>query len=189
MNKLKFEEKLIELEQTSNNFWNIPRVTGYLLNSLIKSHGFVNVLEVGTSNGYSALWITEALKVTNGKFTGIEFYQKRIDLAEQNLKDCGLFDEKVNIIQGQANKVIEELQEEFDMVFLDANKPEYIDYYVRVKDKIKKNGLLIADNIDSHREKVQNFLDAIYADKDFQVSHLNYPGGLILAFKVDHYLK
>ncbi|MEI7475598.1 MAG: O-methyltransferase [bacterium] len=183
MEKTIFEEKLSELEKTQSDFWNIPRVTGELINSLIKSHGFKNILEIGTSNGYSALWIADAVKYTGGKLTGIEFYTKRIVLAEQNLNECGL-SEYVNIVQGRALEVLETLDEEYDMVFIDASKAEYIKYYQKIRNQLKQNGLLVADNVDSHREKVQDFMDAIYEDKAFQVSHIAYPAGLLLAFKV-----
>lgn len=178
-----FDEKLAELEKTSTDFWNIPRVSGQLINSIIKSNGYKNILEIGTSNGYSALWIADALKYTGGKLTSLEFYTKRIDMATQNISECGL-SEYVTILQGRALELLEDLNDEYDMVFIDASKAEYIKYYKKVRSQIKQNGLLIADNVDSHREKVQNFMDAIYDDKAFQVSHIPYQAGLLLAYKV-----
>ena len=69
------EEVLAELEKTQKEFWNIPRKTGVLLNMFIKMMNSQNALEIGTSNGYSGLWLAKALKETGGKLTTIEFYE------------------------------------------------------------------------------------------------------------------
>ncbi|HPT40789.1 MAG TPA: hypothetical protein PLG15_00210, partial [Candidatus Gastranaerophilaceae bacterium] len=77
----KQQKVLEELEKTSKDFWNISRQTANFLNMLIKISGTKNVLEVGTSNGYSGIWLASALKKTGGRLTTIEFYEKRIELA------------------------------------------------------------------------------------------------------------
>ena len=84
----KFDEKtqevLLALEQTQKQFWNISRVTAEFLYSLIKIQKSKNVLEVGTSNGYSGIWLAKALKETDGHLTTIEFWDKRLDIAKEN---------------------------------------------------------------------------------------------------------
>ena len=77
---------LLELEKTRKDFWNIDRATANFLNMLIKIHNSKNVLEVGTSNGYSGIWIADALKHTGGKLTTIEFWDKRRSVAHENFK-------------------------------------------------------------------------------------------------------
>ena len=68
---------LKELEATQKEFWNIDRQTGVLIHYFIKATQSKSVLEIGTSNGYSGLWITKALKETGGRLTTIEYYDKR----------------------------------------------------------------------------------------------------------------
>ena len=77
-------QTLAELEKTQKEFWNIPRKTGVLINTFIKMMNIKNVLEIGTSNGYSGLWIAKALKTTGGKLTTIEYYEKRQSVAIEN---------------------------------------------------------------------------------------------------------
>ena len=85
-------ETLAELEKTQKEFWNIPRKTGVLINTFIKMMNVQNALEIGTSNGYSGLWISKALKETGGKLTTIEFYEKRQSVAIENFIKCGVND-------------------------------------------------------------------------------------------------
>ena len=83
-------EILDKLEKTQDEFWNISHQTGNFINMLIKLMKAKNVLELGTSNGYSGLWIADALKTTNGKLTTIEFWEKRQCLAREYFEYCGL---------------------------------------------------------------------------------------------------
>ncbi len=177
-------ETLAELEKTQKEFWNIPRKTGVLINTFIKMMNIKSVLEIGTSNGYSGLWIAKALKQTGGKLTTIEYYDKRQSVAIENFKKCGVFD-LVRPLQGSACEVIESLDEneKFDFVFIDANKREYVKYFELVKPHLTEKALIVADNIISHAEKVQTFIDAVDADDEFQYEIVEVPGGILIAYR------
>lgn len=177
-------EVLAELERTQQEFWNISRKTGVLINTLIKSFGAKNVLELGTSNGYSGIWIAKALKETGGKLTTIEFYEKRQSLAIENFKKCGVFD-IIRPIEGSACEILKWLgpDEKFDLVFIDANKREYSEYLKLIKPHLTQRAMILADNIISHAEKVQPFVDAIDADEEFQYIVAELPGGLLIAYR------
>ena len=180
------EEILAELEKTQKDFWNISRSSANFLNMLIKISGAKNVVEVGTSNGYSGIWIAKALKETGGKLTTIEYYEKRILLARENFKNCGV-DDIITIKQGSAVEILEELctQDDFiiDFAFIDANKGEYIKYFDIINSKLKKGGIITADNITSHAEKVEPFVNKIKADLNYQVEILALPGGMLIGCK------
>ena len=143
-----------------------------------------SVLEIGTSNGYSGLWITKALKQTGGRLTTIEYYDKRQSVAMENFRKCGV-DDIVRPLQGSACEVIEALDEneKFDFVFIDANKREYVKYFELVKPHLTDKALIIADNIISHAEKVQTFIDAVDADNEFQYEIVEVPGGILIAYR------
>ena len=175
---------LAELEKTQKDFWNIPRKTAVLLNTFIKMMNIKSALEIGTSNGYSGIWIAKALKQTGGKLTTIEFYEKRQSVAIENFKKCGVND-IIRPIQGSACEVIESFSpdEKFDFVFIDANKREYVKYFELVKPHLTEKALIVADNITSHAEKVQTFIDAVDADDDFQYEIVEVPGGILIAYK------
>ena len=177
-------ETLAELEKTQKDFWNIPRKTAVLINTFIKMMNVQNALEIGTSNGYSGIWIAKALKQTGGKLTTIEYYEKRQSVAIENFKKCCV-DDIVRPIQGSACEVLENLAEDekFDFVFIDANKREYVKYFELIKPHLTPKALIIADNITSHAEKVQTFIDAVDADADFQYEIVEIPGGILIAYR------
>lgn len=175
---------LAELEKTQKEFWNIPRKTAVLINTFIKMMGVKNALEIGTSNGYSGIWIAKALKQTGGKLTTIEYYEKRQSVAIANFEKCGVAD-IVRPLQGDACETIMALaeNEKFDFVFIDANKREYVKYFELIKPHLTEKALIVADNITSHAEKVQTFIDAVDADDEFQYEIVEVPGGILVAYR------
>ena len=175
---------MAELEKTQKEFWNIARETGVMLNMFIKMMGVKNALEIGTSNGYSGLWLSKALKETGGHLTTIEFYEKRQSVAIENFKTCGVYD-IITPVQGSAIMILENLPEnqKFDFVFIDANKSEYIKYFNLIKPHLTEKCMITADNILSHAQKVQPFVDAINEDDEFQYEILNLPAGLLVAYR------
>ena len=177
-------EVLAELEKTQKDFWNIPRKTAVLINTFIKMMGVKSALEIGTSNGYSVIWIAKALKQTGGKLTTIEYYDKRQSVAIENFKKCGV-NNIVRPLQGSACDIIESFtsDEKFDFVFIDANKREYVKYFELIKPHLTEKALIVADNITSHAEKVQTFIDAVDADDEFQYEIVEVPGGILVAYK------
>lgn len=175
-----------ELELTQHEFWNISHQTAEFISMLIKISGVKNVLEIGTSNGYSALWIADALKDAgnNGHLTTIEFYEKRQSIAKANIEKCGLSD-FVTFKQGRALEILAELDFAPDMVFIDANKSEYIQYFDLLKDKLPKGAIILADNVISHAAKVADFLETIKNDTRYQSQVLDLPAGLLMALKLE----
>ena len=178
------ENVMAELEKTQKEFWNIARETGVMLNMFIKMMGVKNALEIGTSNGYSGLWLAKALKTTGGHLTTIEFYEKRQSIAIENFKTCGV-DDIITPLQGSAIMILENLPEDkkFDFIFIDANKQEYIKYFNLIKPHLTPKCMITADNILSHAQKVQPFVDAISEDDEFQYEILNLPAGLLVAYR------
>lgn len=174
-----------QLEITQHEFWNISHQTAEFISMLIKISKVKNVLEIGTSNGYSTLWIADALKDAgyNGHLTTIEFYEKRQSIAKENIEKCGLT-QYVTFIQGRALEVLEQLDFIPDMVFIDANKSEYIQYFDLLKDKLPKGAIILADNVVSHAVKVADFLDVIKNDTRYQSQVLDLPAGLLMALKL-----
>ncbi len=176
------QELLQKLEQTQEDFWNISRSSANFLNMLIKISCAKNVVEVGTSNGYSGIWLAKALQNTGGHLTTIEYYEKRIILAQENFQKCGV-DDIITIKQGSACEVLETIDFEIDFAFIDANKGEYIKYFDIINPKLKKGGLIAADNITSHPQKVASFVEKIKNDPNYQVEILDLPAGMLIGLK------
>lgn len=194
LNETLFEEKtekvLAELEKTRTEFWNLDRDCANFLNTLIKINKSKNVLEIGTSNGYSGIWILKALEETKGKLTTIEFWEKRQSTARKNFAYCcpnSLVEPKI----GSAIVVLEDILEEvkqnkrpmFDFVFIDANKKEYIDYFNLIDKMLSPSGVILADNILSHYEKVKPYCDTLFSRNDYQSQILPLGTGMMLSRK------
>lgn len=173
-----------QLELTQHDFWNISRQTAEFISMLIKISKVKNVLEIGTSNGYSTLWIADALQESgcNGHLTTIEFYEKRQSIAIENINSCNL-SEFVTFKQGRAIEILENLDFIPDLVFIDANKSEYIQYFDILKDKLQQGAIILADNVISHANKVADFIAQIQNDNRFQSQVLDLPAGLLMAYK------
>lgn len=184
------ENILCSLEKTRTEFWNLDRECANFLNSLIKINKSKNVLEIGTSNGYSGIWILKALKETNGKLTTIEFWEKRQSIARKNFEIC-CPNSNVEPKIGSAIVVLEDIlceieknkREKFDFVFIDANKKEYIDYFNLVDKMLKPNGVILADNILSHYEKVEDYVNLLFDNKNYQSQILEFGAGMMLSIK------
>jgi len=177
------DELLKQLEGTQKDFWNIDRGSANFLNMLIKLSGAKNGLEIGTSNGYSGIWLAKALKENGGRLTTIEYYEKRIVPAQEHFRICNV-DDVITIKHGSAIDVLLTLNEEFDFVFIDANKREYVKYFEIIHPHVKKGGIIAADNILSHAQKVQTYVDAISNHPEYQTQLISFPAGLLLSYKI-----
>ncbi|MBP3820865.1 class I SAM-dependent methyltransferase [bacterium] len=176
---------LKDLEKTQRDFWNISRVTAEFMYNLIVDANIKNIIEVGTSNGYSGIWLGKALKKTGGKLTTIEFYDKRIILAKENFEKCGVLD-IIEIKQGDGATVLEYLPKDFkvDFAFVDANKRQYVDFFRLIDPHLIVGGYIACDNVISHAPKVQTFLEAIDNNPNYENVVLPLPAGLSLGKKI-----
>ena len=104
-----------------------------------------NILEIGSYTGYSAICLARGLK-ENGKLITIDVNEETESIAKKYFKKSGL-DSKIDLIIGNALTVIPNLNIQFDLVFIDADKKNYSSYFDLVIDKVKSGGLIIADNV------------------------------------------
>ena len=186
------ENILHELEKTRTDFWNLDRQSANFLNTLIKINNSKNVLEIGTSNGYSGIWILKALLETKGKLTTIEFWEKRQSVARKNFAICT---PEVNVEPkiGSAIVILEDMldeikkgkREKFDFVFIDANKKEYISYFKLIDEMLAPKGVILADNILSHYEKVEDYVNNLFENENYQSQILELGTGMMLSRKKD----
>jgi len=136
---------------------NITPDTGRLLWIMIRTGGASRILEIGTSNAFSTIWLADAARETAGRVTTLEMNPNKIALARENLAKAGLAD-RVDIREGPAATTLRDLPGPFDFVFLDADRPSYLTYLELVVPKIVPGGLLVADNVVSHASELQDYL-------------------------------
>lgn len=178
-----YESVLKRLEQTATEYTNIAPENGQFLSILIQSINAQNVLEVGTSNGYSTIWLAAALELTGGQLITIEFNPKRAEEAQSHLAEVGL-DNIVNIRVGNALDEISKCQETFDLVFLDAQKDEYRNYLELALPNIRIGGLIIADDTITMRDEMPDYIDYVFNSPILNSVDIPLDDGIILSHKI-----
>lgn len=162
---------------------NIPGTDGRFLYDLIIERGYRNGLEIGTSNGYSTLWLGLAFRETGGSVTTLEIEPRSAEEARENFIRAGL-DGVIDSRIGDALEVIPTLEGEFDFVFIDAWKPDYMRYYELLSDRIAPGGAITAHNVVSQEEGMRDFLSAIEADPEFETTiHRTSTEGISVSIK------
>ena len=136
---------------------NITPDTGRLLWILIRSSRATRILEIGTSDAYSTIWLADAAGATGGRVVTLEADPGKIVLARDNLRRAGCAD-RVEIIAGRAVETLSTLPGPFDFVFLDADRANYLTYLEMVLPKVVAGGLIVADNVTSHPEELAAYL-------------------------------
>ena len=179
----KIKTLLKNLEKTSKKFWNISPETGLFLNLFIKDRKYKSIIEIGTSNAYSAIWIAEALKQNSGKLHTIESNKKtRYPLALANIKKSGL-SKYINLILGHAPEAIPKTPRFFDMAFFDATKHEHLSYFEVLKSHINKGGCIITDNINSHEKELSEYIKKLNSTQNWSNHKLDIGTGLLISVK------
>ena len=112
------------------------------------------ILEIGTFTGYSAICLAEGLS-EKGILDTIEVNHELVDIIEHYFKESG-YNEKLKLHVGNAKQVISTLEGPFDLVFIDADKENYVNYYNLIFDKVRKGGIIIADNTLWHGNVLTN---------------------------------
>ena len=151
--------------ERSKRMLNLEPDTAQLIGILIRSGAYKQLLEIGTSNGYSTIWLAWAARETGGRVTSIEQNPAKLELAEANLKRAGLR-EFVELHQGDATQIISELTGPFDLVFFDAHRESYPVQLALVLPRLTQRALLLADNVHSHPDEIAGYLEAMSARQD-----------------------
>jgi len=181
---IKIENKLKELHLISlkHKFWNISEKQGEILAQFVKEKNPKNVLEIGTSNGYSALYILKYLD-ENSILTTIEVDKDRFEIAKKNFAECDI--NNINQINKEIMEIIElkELENKhFDFIFLDAMQRKYLTIVQEFEKQhiITNNTLIIADNVLSHKN-MKEFIE--YMQKNYNTEIININDGFLIAKK------
>ena len=163
---------------------NITRDTGEFLAVLVRATGARRVLEIGTSNGYSTLWLAEAVKAIGGSVTTIESDAYKVGLATVNFGRAGL-SPFIKLVQDEAGQFLARSDRSaYDLVFLDAERTEYSGWWPHLRRVLSPKSLLIVDNATSHVEQMAPFVGLVKADSEFATSLVPVGKGEFLAVKI-----
>jgi predicted O-methyltransferase YrrM len=177
----------IEEDNLKNGpYWIVGHESGRMLQWLVRVLQPEVLVEVGTSVGYSAIWMATALEANGkGKIWTIESHSGRFEKAQANIAKAGMT-LYIEQILGHAPEVFEDnIPDEVQMAFFDATKMETKSFFEAVFPRMKSGGMIVVDNVTTHRAgMLLQFIEELYGRKDVEVVELQVGGGLLLARKI-----
>jgi predicted O-methyltransferase YrrM len=162
-------------------FRNVEPESAALLAVLIRATQAKRLLEIGTSNGYSTIWLADAAASTRGRVVSVEVDASRTALARENLERAGLSAELRT--QDAAVTLGEAEDGAWDFVFLDAERPAYVSYWPELVRTLAPAGLLAVDNVLSHKDQLVEFTALVEADSRVTTTVVPIGAGLRLAVR------
>ncbi|WP_305824387.1 O-methyltransferase [Massilia brevitalea] len=162
---------------------NITPDTGEFLSVLVRATGARRVLEIGTSNAYSTLWLADAARAIGGAVTTIERSADKVAMARENIVTAGL-DGVITQVEGDAGAWLAQAPDaSADLVFLDSARSLYLDWWPDLRRVLRAGGLLVVDNATSHAHEMADFVAAVKEDDAFGTSLVPVGKGEFLAVK------
>lgn len=162
---------------------NVTRDTGEFLAVLVKAMRARRVLEIGTSNGYSTLWLASAARAIGGTVTTVERAELKVGMARANFARSGLAD-VITLVHDDAGGVLKRTGDAgIDLLFLDSERPEYPGWWPDLRRVLRSGGLLVVDNATSHPEQMAPFVALVTTDPTFTTSLVPVGNGEFLAVK------
>lgn len=168
------------LSDRLQRYRNIEPVSAQFLSILIRAQQSKRVLEIGTSTGYSTLWLAEALSSTQGRMVTLEIDAERSKEAQLHAQYLKL-DSHIDFQVTDALDYLQSCQQQFDFILLDAERDAYVEYWSYLPQLLQRQGgLLVVDNVLSHAEQVAVFQALVDLDKRFVSSTVDIGAGLLL---------
>lgn len=166
-NRMRYLEEIDMIDRTDSTprmkrLRQIPPETGRFIAILAVSAPDGDIIEIGTSAGYSSLWLALACRVTGRKLTTYEILPEKIELARETFRVANVED-AIDLVAGNALDYIHK-HEKIAFCFLDAEKEVYAECYESVVPRLVPGGILVADNAINHRETLQPMLDRALQD-------------------------
>ena len=173
------DENLPRLER----FRNVEPPTAELLGVLVRATRARRVLELGTSNGYSTIWLADAVEATGGSVVSVDADPSRTTLARENLQRAGLASLVKLRTEDAAATLAAARDGELEFVFLDAERPAYPGYLGELLRALAAGGVLAVDNVISHAHELEEFTSLIEAIPQFTQTVVAIGAGLRLAVR------
>jgi predicted O-methyltransferase YrrM len=164
-------------------FRNVEPPTAELLGVLIRASGSQQILELGTSNGYSTIWLADAAAATGGSVLSVDIDAARIELAVGHLRDVHLNDHVELRTEDAELTLARSSDSQWDFIFLDAERPAYPGYVPDLVRTLAHGGVLAVDNVRSHEQELLRFTSLIEAEQLLTQTLVDVGAGLRLAVR------
>src|SRR5687768_17460203 len=157
---------------------------GRFLRVLVATRGAKSILEIGAASGYSGIWLGLGARETGGRVTAIEYDPQRAKEATDNIRKAGIQD-VVRVVHGDAFKEIPKLTGTFDLVFLDAWKPDYKKFFDMVYPRLSPGGVFVAHNVVNKKSEMEPFLKTVQTHPSLFTTTVSPSGeGMSVSYKV-----
>lgn len=188
--ELEYQDRLFQaalssrvMMATSLETWAVSREVAEKLFELVNTYKPRKILEIGTSLGYSTLWLAEAARAYGGVVTTIEHEESKVQKARRMFEEVGLAD-TITQIQGNASAVLSQWESPIGFLFIDAKKREYRAYIEAALPWLAHEALVVADDVIEWKRKLADFLLIMEDQKRFETSILPIGHGLLISKKV-----
>ena len=141
----------------------VEPTTGRFLFALVAPQTDCEVLELGGSRGYSSIWLAAGVRNLGGRVLSLEHDPAKIEAWRRNVEEAGL-EEWAELREGDAFEQLPQIDDVFDLVFLDAEKDDYEKLFQLAREKLEPGGLVVADNVLSHPDPLAQYSAARQAD-------------------------
>jgi caffeoyl-CoA O-methyltransferase len=158
----------------------VARTTGRFLFALVAPQTGCEVLEIGGSRGYSTIWLAAGVRHLGGRVLSLESDPEKAEAWRRNIADAGL-ELTAELIEGDAFETLRQIDDVFDIVFLDAEKEDYEALFELARTKVEPGALVIADNVLSHEETLGAYSRARQADPTLESLTVPLDRGLELS--------
>ena len=179
-------ERIGQIAAERDDAWAVPRVSAEFLHSLVLAGGFRRGLEIGTSYGFSGLWLGAALQRNGGALFTIDNDAAKVAFAREAFGRAGLAD-TVHAVLGAAEEVLPETDGPFDFVFLDAEKKSTRRYFDLIWPLLAHRATIVTDNVTSHAEELAEFVAYLRQHPQLCSTLVPLGSGLQLTIKLDAY--
>ena len=169
---------LDRMVRSHETYLSVPEQDGKALRLFAEAAGARDVVEIGTSTGYSGLWLCLALEKTNGRLTTFEIDHDRAAKAHEHFREAGV-EKRVTIVEGDAHKQLANVRGPIDLAFIDADKDGYVDYLNKLLPLLKSGGLILAHNVDM----VPDYVKVVKSNPDLETIFYTEGGGLAVTLK------
>jgi len=180
---LRSREHDAALSDRVERFRNVEPPTAELLAVLIRAAGARRILELGTSNGYSTIWLADAAESTGGGVVTVDVDPVRTELASENLRVAGVEALVELRVEDAAETISRSKDGEWEFIFLDAERPAYPSYLRDLVRTLAPRGLLAIDNVESHAHELVDFTSLIEAEPALTQTVVPVGAGLRLAVR------
>jgi predicted O-methyltransferase YrrM len=158
----------------------VERTTGQFLFALVSPQADCEVLEIGGSRGYSTIWLAAGVRYLGGRVLSLEQDPLKVVAWHENIAEAGL-DEWAELVEGDALERLREIDDVFDVVFIDAEKDDYDAIFELARGKVEPGALFVADNILSHPDPLARYAAGRQADPTLESVTVPLDRGLELS--------